>query len=212
MNSWYSWHNLLFLLPVVIGALMAVGAVLGGSDAADDADLEAELEADAEGQGAHVSVLELLGVGKVSLSMLVMLWLLLFGALGLSLQTALANFGRDLASLLAVLGALPGALLSAALLARLLGRYLPGTETYAEGKDALIGLSGTAELDVTREFGMVNVIDAGGALHKLRCRTWDGRLNKGSELLIVDYDPDSDFYIVEESPIVSSGGRQASWY
>lgn len=221
MDSWLAWHNLLFLLPIVVGALLAVGAVLGGTDGAGDADgdfdAEADTHADADSDhdhdvAGHPSLITLLGLGRVPLTILLMLWLLLFGALGVSLKAALGFSSPSVSTAIAAVVSVPVTLVVTGFVARGLSRLMPSTETYAATKAGLIGLSGTAELEVNGEWGMANVRDEGGALHKLRCRTYGGVVEKGTEVLITDYDPDADFFIVEESPLSRAEGKERVWF
>ena len=212
--EWFAWYNLVFLLPIVLGAMLALGAALGGVDAGHDIDVDVDAEAEADhGDGDSAeSPLQLLGLGRVPLTILMMLWLFTFGVAGVTLKTLLLWFGLSAAmgAAIAALLAIPVSLFSSAAIARVIARLLPTTETYAAVKGDLIGLSGTAELEVTTEFGVVNVRDEGGALHKLRVRTYGQRVGKGTEVLITDHDPTDDFFIVEESPLSNRG--EHTWY
>jgi membrane protein implicated in regulation of membrane protease activity len=195
------WHELLYLLPLAVGLLMSVGAALG-------------LHGEAGGHGAHASDVhadnqsllshgaDLVGIGRVPLT----LWLgtapLLFGATGFLVQRALA--GELPAPVPIVLISFPIAAFvgtwGTGRLARLLARFLPSTETYATSQQDLVGRSGVLVLPTDTTNGLAQIRDQRNGMHQVRCRTSDGAMSKGEEILVIDYDAGSRVYIVAAIP------------
>jgi hypothetical protein len=203
----------LFLSALVLGSVLGVGALLGGVDVdtdveadldADvDADIEGDMDADASAEGDGSGSAEAhgggfwaaLGVGRVPLGLLVALDLLLFGGLGVIGAESLTPWlARYAAATLWLPVALVGGVWLGARVARFVARRLPTEETYAVSRDALIGRIARAELDVDARFGRAKVIDDGGALHFVRCRSTGPRIAAGTELVLTDRDPETGVY------------------
>lgn len=218
-------HQLVFYLPIVFGAILAVGAALGLLDVGLDADVEmdfdvdvdldaeldAEVDADAEGDaegegegaGGQVTLLTFLGVGKAPLGVLVMSACFLFGLFGLAIDVTLEHLLSDSAAWVALSAGVAGLVtfVSTGAVGRFFGRLVPSKETYASKKTDLLGLTGVAELATDDRFGLAQVRDAGGAQLKVRVRTLeDERIARGEPLVIADYDEDNDTFLVTRLP------------
>lgn len=125
-------ENALFVaaiaLMVLIGLLQVVG--LGG-------DIDTDADFDAHG------ALDWLGIGRLPLLMLLVVFLALFGMLGLIAQQASLDWtGALLSPWLAVPGAAVAALPLTGACARMLARVMPGDHTTAIALDALVGRIG----------------------------------------------------------------------
>jgi membrane protein implicated in regulation of membrane protease activity len=216
-----SWHNLVFLIPIALAVVLMFGSALGladfGSDvdvdadadldadadvnADADADADADTDGDHDADGGH-SVLALLGVGRVPLSLLLMTALSLFGGIGLCTSTILTPVvGGSVAGGIALATAATGALVLTGIVARVVARVLPSTETYAGDEIDLVGCTGIALLDIHESFGVAHVADDGGALMKIRCRTYEGCIEKGEPVLVTELDPVTHVFTVEKSPV-----------
>lgn len=218
-------HQLVFYLPIVFGAILAIGAAVGLLDVAPDldldmdvdldaevdvevdADVDADAEADAEGDGSdggsHVTLLSFLGVGKAPLGVLVMCACFLFGLAGLAMDAVLEQVLGGSAAWVAASAAGGGlvALLGTGLAGGLFGRLVPSKESYASKKTDLLGRSGVAELPTDARFGVAHVTDAGGTRMQIRCRTLGEELiARGEPLVVADYDEDDDTYLVTRLP------------
>jgi len=167
--------TLLFALPIVLAILLGAGALSGLGDVGDGPDLEV----DHDGDVAH-PVLELLGIGKAPLMVLLSAGLLGFGAIGLGVSALTSSW-------IALAVALVAAPVSMGLLGRLLGRTLPTSESYAVDHDALIGRIGVARLRVETDFGVAQVRDQHGSLHEIRCRA-EEPVAAGETLVVVGFD------------------------
>ena len=120
------------LLMLMIGAVEAVGL---GSGA-----VHLDAHADADSGGA----LGWLGVGEVPLLMLLVVFLALFGILGLILQQLVqAVAGAPLSPWLASAGAFAATLPLLGMCARGLARIIPGDETTAVALESLVGKRAT---------------------------------------------------------------------
>jgi hypothetical protein len=207
---------LIFTIPILVGVLLVIGSALGLSDFGTDLDLDADADADVEldadvdadveaDHGPHLGhgALELLGFGKVPLSVLITVATFLFGGLGICTTIAFASVlpHATVRALVALVVATSGTFILTGAAARLLARLIPSTETYAPTHWELLGASGTAELDIDPQFGLANIRDNTGSLIKIRCRSYDKKIPKGSEVLVTDYDPERDVYTVDLSPV-----------
>jgi len=143
------------LVMVLIGVVEAIG--LGASAA------HLDIHADADG-----NLLAWLGLGRVPLLVLLVVFLALFGLIGLTIQQVYAALaGVPMApwnaSALAALGSLPLLGISA----RGLARILPQDETTAVGLDSLLGKRGTVAVGTARRGSpaRVQVRDIHGQVH-----------------------------------------------
>jgi len=118
------------VLMLMIGVVEAIG--LGGSAIGLDADADIQ---------SHGALLDWLGFGRLPLLMLIVVFLCLFGVIGLAGQQLLKAFtGHFLSPWLAAPAAALAALPPTGLLARALARILPRDETTAIDVDELVGL------------------------------------------------------------------------
>jgi hypothetical protein len=190
-------------------------------DADVEADAEAEVEADSSyapdtiavsprlrrralarlNQAAPLgALLRFFGVGRVPLSVLLMVLFFAWGFLGVSANALLRDSPIGGAEPWQV--SLPVALVGSALVGRgasgILARWLPTTETYAREKAALVGRPGEAVLRVDERFGLAAIRDARGNGHQVACRVYHGAppIEKGRPLLVAGYDAAAKLYYV----------------
>lgn len=203
------WHNLLFVIPLAAGALLALVSVAGvgdgggdghdaGGDAGDAGDADA---ADHDHHGVGDDLLSLLGVGKVPLSVLLSSAAILFGASGLIANLWLVRSLPDpwVFAWISLAIAAVTATTGTALVARVVARLLRGNEGYQVTKSDLLGRIGTLVLAADASSGFLQVRDDEGNLHQVRCRVESGSLPKGTEVLLVDVE--SDLFLVEKNPL-----------
>ena len=88
-----AWYNLIFLLPLAVGLLLIFGNMAGiGADADADVDHDADADHDHDaGSKLFLHVLTALGVGKVPLSIVMMLMCMIFGGIGMMLNFILMD-------------------------------------------------------------------------------------------------------------------------
>lgn len=135
-DPFFAPENVIFsaalLLMLLIGAVQAVG--LAG-------DMDADLHADADGDvGVADALLSWAGIGRVPFLMWLVIFLALFGALGIGLQQLItALTGAPGTKLLMVPLTAIATVPIAGAAARVVARVLPGLETTAIERDELVG-------------------------------------------------------------------------
>ncbi|HEX8061881.1 MAG TPA: YqiJ family protein [Allosphingosinicella sp.] len=148
------------LLMLMIGAVEAFG--LGASA------VHLDVHADIDGGG---DLLGWLGIGRVPLLMLIVVFLALFGLSGLAIQ----QFAGPLPSWIAVPAAAAAALPLTGFGARGLARIMPGDETTAVSLDSLVGRRGTITIGTARRGSpaQARVADIHGQPHYVMVEPYD---------------------------------------
>ena len=220
MSAFFEWQNLIFGIALLLGGVLVVGSALGLVDSDPFASSEADVDAehgeaapeasldspDATHDTAHdgaTSLLAALGIGRAPLSVFVTTYLFAFGAIGLCSNMLLAAWLHSplLFGLASLVIATAGGLFVARAVSKTIARFVPSIESYATDKADVIGSTGVAETSIGRDFGMARVTDATGSLFQLKCRACGAPIDKGAEVLVVEYDPLTDFYLVDNNPI-----------
>jgi membrane protein implicated in regulation of membrane protease activity len=217
MNELFAWYNLVFYVPVLFGVILVLGSAFGladhDADAGHDADGGHDAEHDADGKptgavDAHASpdhepnvftkALSVLGVGRVPITIVLMTASLIFGGLGIVANTLLASLiGVSGAfALISVAVAFVGMVFLTGWTARGVARIMPSTETYRVSKTDLVGKTGQLVLPADTSYGLAQVRDHEGNVHNLTCRTAEGTIPKGSDVLVYDYDEEKKVYVV----------------
>jgi membrane protein implicated in regulation of membrane protease activity len=170
------WQNLIFILPMAFALLLLGVSMLGGDGHDGDHDSPGhEHEVDGYGTGGHEGgdasifsrMLDMLGVGRVPVSILVFTWCMLFGFAGLVLQNYLlagllpALYVHVLVSVL-IAFFVSGILTS--LLARVIGALMPRLESYGERKQDFINREAEVRYTITSRSGTVTLTDKYGNL------------------------------------------------
>jgi len=223
------WQSLIFLLPIVAGALylilMALGLSWGehgaggdlghdvgldhGADVDHGADLDHGTDVD-HGVDAHPGALagiaSFLGVGKVPLAILGMSYCFVWGAAGLASLTWLG----PQAVWTAVALALAAAVFVTRHLAAGIARLVPSVETYSTPARALVGLRGEVLYEVTDRSGVVRVCDPENTLHDVAGRISAGGapLGAGTTVVLKRYDAAAGFFYVDVEESALARGSQ----
>src|SRR4051812_45155957 len=188
-----------------------------GADA--DADVDADVDADAhvEGHGADevapgsvlASALSLLGVGRVPLSIVLMVLMLIWGTIGFFANMLAWEKYQNESIVLAI--SIPLAFIASVLGTRLItaamARWLPTHETYIQRRHELLGAIGEAILPIDSTFGMVAVRDVYGDLFHVGCRLHPNQpsLEKGSKVKLIAYNGKQKiYYVTQHDPAVAS--------
>lgn len=179
------------LLMVVMLAIQLLGVL----------DIDFDLDADGDGAigaGPVDGLLTLLGLGRVPLTVWLVVFQFLFAALGLSIQElALSLTGGALDAWLA--GILAGAVAVpvTAVVARPLGRILPQDETSAVGVDTLVGRRATITDGIARQGfpARARVRDMHGQTHYVMVEPHEtaSEIHAGDEVLLVRRDNNTFF-------------------
>lgn len=146
------------MVMVLIALVEAVG--LGAS--------VAHLDMDADVHAGDLDLLAWLGIGRIPLLMVIVVFLALFGLLGLAVQQAAAALaGAPLSGWVAGPAAAVAALPLTGLCARGLARIVPQDETTAVSLDTLVGKRGTITIGTARRGSpaQARVRDAFGQVH-----------------------------------------------
>jgi membrane protein implicated in regulation of membrane protease activity len=194
-------------------------------DADADADIHADVDADTDAgsdfehpsidhdagegpsQGGHspaMAALGWMGVGRVPVSIVMMVLFLCWGFIGFSSNYLL--WPKLQVPTRLVLMSLPIALVGSVIVTRLVvqltARFLPTNETYVGRRHELLGMKGEAIYNIDGESGVVCVRDERGDLFQIPCRVYrDQRtIAKGSTVKLVAYNgKEGMFYAVAAS-------------
>ena len=147
-----------------------------------------------------------LGVGRVPLSVLLMVLLLVWGTGGfLTNQLAGPAFAIDWqVVLLSIPVALIVSVCVTGLVVRAIERWLPLDETSARRRHDLLGLTGTAMLPISAKFGMISVRDDRGELHQVPCRVTGEHANipkAGQAVLVAFNAKERLFHVIPPSAV-----------
>ena len=156
------------LVMLLIGAVEAIG--LGASAA------HVDLHLDSDGHFGGDDLLAWLGVGRVPVLMLLVVFLALFGMAGITIQQVADAFtGSPLSPWLASAAALAAALPLTSLGARGLARIMPQDETTAVSLDSLVGKRGKVTIGTARRGSpaQVQVRDDFGQPHYVMVEPFD---------------------------------------
>jgi hypothetical protein len=191
----------------------------GDVDADADAELDADADVDAEGDADHdhdaehvggsyfSAALSWLGVGRVPVSLLMIVMLLTWGCAGFVTNAILHQRAADGWPM--ARWSIPIALLCAVMVTRgvsaMIIRYLPLNETYVRRRSELVGRTGEAILPIDHTFGLVAVRDDSGDLYQLACRVGENvsPIEKGARVRLVAYDAKAQSYFVAQIEPVS---------
>lgn len=181
------------LVMLMIGAVEAFG--LGASA------VQLDVHADVDGGG---DLLGWLGVGRVPLLMLLVVFLALFGLAGLAIQ----QLAGPLSLWIAVPAATAVALPLTGLGARGLARIMPGDETTAIGLDELVGRRGTITIGTARRGSpaQARVSDVHGQVHYVMVEPYDDDHSIGQgETVRLDRRDGNIFIAVGRTDRIESG-------
>lgn len=208
LGNLLAWQNVVFYLPLAVGLLLIFGSVLGLHDhhAGHDAGAGGHDGAGHESHDGHDSLFArafaLLGVGRVPLTVVLMISSLYFGGLGIICNTFLSSAGLapSFYGPISVAVAFVGMVALSGATTRLIQRHFPTSESYPISRQDFAGCSGTLLLPADRSSGYAQVKDREGNVHNIRCRTMQGALPKGAAILVIEYDEDSKTFTIDANP------------
>lgn len=229
MDYIFAWQNIVFFIPIAVGIILVFGSAFGGHDADGDHDVDGDADDGGDLRGAgHIDdpshqhadgvekgllgkALSVLGIGRVPLTMVMMMSSLLFGGIGIVSNTILsALIGVPwIYGPISIVVAFLGMVTLTGKAAQLLNRYMPTTETYRVSKSDLAGQTGVLLLPSDTSEGMAQVKDHEGNIHNVRCRTLKGPMPKGGEILVIEYDEETKTYVVDANPVSSNSANNA---
>jgi hypothetical protein len=176
-------------------------------DVAVDADADADHDlsaphAHAPEPGSIRAALMWLGVGRVPLSILLMVLLLAWGAAGFIANQLAADWFNGLGDWRLIMVSLPAAMAMSLLVTRVvvrsIDRWVPLDETTARRRHDLLGFTGEAMYDITSRFGMLSVHDDRGELYQVPCRLEPGHptIAKHDKAVLVSFNARERLYHV----------------
>jgi Protein of unknown function (DUF1449) len=178
-------HNLPFAVAFAAMLVLALVQVIGLGG--HHADIDVDLDADA---GLGDALTTLLGIGRVPFMIWLVLFLFLFAALGVSIQSLAEGLaGAPLSPLLAAAITLVAALPVTGALVRPLARIMPKDETTAVPLDALVGCRATITTGRASAGNpaRARVLDGHGQMHHVMVEPHEpgSEMREGDELLLV---------------------------
>jgi membrane protein implicated in regulation of membrane protease activity len=225
------WWNLIFVVPfglalLYLGVYATSGFTFGDADAdagvnGPDMDADAEFAVDADADGAdidahdchvplHIAAMSWIGIGRVPLSLVLMVLLLTWGFFGFATSYYLERNrpGFTMTPAVSIAAAAVGSLLATALASRAVARWLPTSETYAARRHDLLGRSGEAIYQIDQQSGVVSLRDENNDLFQVPCRVHGDRapIAKGSHVRLIAYNGrEKAFYVTEHDPAKVTG-------
>jgi hypothetical protein len=218
----FGWWNLVYLAPfllagIYLGVYAFSGATFGdfdldadaGGDVDADVDVDADAggdaDADADGDGGHdhpvLAALSWLGVGRVPLSIVLMVLMLTWGCIGLAVNLLMRDVVVEppFAVIFSLPMAMGGSLMLTGAIAHLVLHFIPPPEKLGRRRHALLGCSGEAIFPVDASGGSVSVRDEDGNLFHVACRVAEGTkaIDKGSRVRLVAYRAADNVFVVE---------------
>jgi membrane protein implicated in regulation of membrane protease activity len=154
-----------------------------------------------ESDNGFMKALSLLGIGRVPLFILFSIMMISFGVIGLgsNLLWKEAHFPPNFFFWISFGIAVVGCLLVTNRLASFIGKHMPTMETVSIRNEDLVGRTGESIYGVYEDRGFVQVRDTHGNVHRVAARTAQGSIASGKEVILEEYRPDGDYFIVSES-------------
>lgn len=200
MTDLLQWWNLLFILPFILALLYILLLGVFTIDFGVDQDLGADPDYEIN-LIFFSSILNLLGVGKVPLSIILVSFLSTWGFTGFAANTLLIVFLPPARFIwISLFLAFLAALLITRILVGLLSKIMPQmvVETYTVSSELLVGQWAEAITRIDETFGQAVVHDDSGVLHTVQCLVKKGEppIVKGSRVLLMIFDKESSTFWV----------------
>src|SRR5207248_3935521 len=130
-------------------------------------------------------------LGRVPLSIILMVLLISWGAIGLLINIALwprTGTGPTVAAY-SLPAAIIGSLLFTRIISTLVTRLLPTNQTFVHRRHDLLGCTGEALFPIDNQFGLVTVRDESGDLFQVPCRVQqdEAPIPKGHRVRLIAY-------------------------
>ncbi|WP_298471016.1 OB-fold-containig protein [uncultured Erythrobacter sp.] len=202
-------HNLPFAVAIGFMLFLVIAQVIGlGELFEGDADVDLDFDADGAVSGGLLEGgLSLLGIGRVPLMIWLMMFLVVFAAIGVSgQQLAISLLGTPFYAPLAALLAGGAALPVNGVLSRPLERMLPKDETSAVGLESLVRRDAEIQIGTARTGSPARskVIDMHGHPHFVMVEPHDpaAELHEGETVLLVRREGETFYGVQYENPLL----------
>jgi hypothetical protein len=174
-----------------------------------DADLSGDANTDADSHSVEsdnqatqpsslIASLGWIGVGRMPLSLVILILMLSWGTLGLATLQITQGRRFETAVVIAIGVAAVGSLLVTHLISSVLGRTVFATLNVSRRRHELLGSLGEALYPIDEKFGMVCGRDDRGELFQVACRVEPGQLPlaKGSAVQLIAYTAEDQMFCV----------------
>jgi hypothetical protein len=146
------------------------------------------------------SFLSFLGLGKIPLSLALMIFMLIWGVAGFAFNALLRQWlgVTDFIGVISVPITLLATLAFTGAAAALFAKAVPVDDGPSHRRSDLVGRPGEAIYDIDADFGMADVRGDAGDLFQIPCRTASGsaRIPKGARIVVFDYDREKGVFHV----------------
>jgi membrane protein implicated in regulation of membrane protease activity len=225
--KWYlEWYNLIFILPFVAGIIYLLFSIVGGSsdhDVGHDHDISSDHDVSHDhGTNSHVhmdaypdthihsdhdndfkflsKVLDLLGIGKTPLSIIILSLFTLWAFFGFCANmVSMEKFGM-VYPLISVAIAFFGMIIFNYLLVRFLAKFVPTSESHGSSYQDLIGNEAQALYTITKDSGMITLYDKHKNYQQMPCvlspDSSDTKVEPNENVKILSYDAEKKAFIV----------------
>jgi Protein of unknown function (DUF1449) len=170
------------------------------ADADTDTDTDAsETDAHSSPGAAFLSALNWIGVGRMPLSLVLMILMLCWGTLGFGAMQLQHEKPLQSSTAFAIAVAGVGSLIITHFISAILGKALFSTGNISRRRHELLGSLGEALYPIDEKFGMVTGRDDRGELFQVACRIEEGKppVAKGAPVQLVAYTAKEQmFYVV----------------
>lgn len=229
-----AWENVGYLGTFILGLMFLFMSLMGMGEHEIGHDIDHDVDHDVDhntehdsttkidyisehGAGAHHGaaaeggnmsamhfMLNLLGVGRCPLSIIMMCWLFIFSVTGVISNIILKNilFTPYIYGPISYVGAFFISFSLTGFLARLVGKIMPTNETSVLASEDFVGSVGKVlyEFD-SEQKSFAQFFDANKTLNEVRIINVTGKkINKGESVLLTEYDKKNDIYQVEPTP------------
>jgi membrane protein implicated in regulation of membrane protease activity len=147
-----------------------------------------------------LAFLTLLGVGKVPVSLALMILLMSWGLVGFALNALFVQWigATGFVTVISLPLTLVISLTLTGLCAAAIAKIIPSDEGTRERRQDLVGKPGEAMFEITASFGMAKVRGNAGDFYQVPCRTVAGKppIAKGTRIVLFDYDRQDNVFTV----------------
>lgn len=223
MEKLLLWHHLVFYISVIVGILLAIGSAFGlhlgdfDHDLGGDQDVDADSDHDYnEHQNSTVldssprmakekssvwkRFLAAFGFGRAPIIIVLMLFSLCFGGIGMISNQVMENFYPEFFyAPISFIVAFIGTMFMVGVLTRLVAKYVPSVETYAIQQGDMLGKTGVLIVSTSSKFGMVQ-IDMGKDLLQMQCRSEGETLPEGEKVIVTKLHKENNVLVVAKRP------------
>jgi hypothetical protein len=164
-----------------------------------DADTDTDTDAHASPSAAFLSALNWIGVGRMPLSLVLMILMLCWGTIGFCAMQLQKDKSIEIATVIAAGVAGAGSLIITHFISAILGKALFSGGNISRRRHELLGSLAEALYPIDEKFGMACGRDDRGELFQVACRIEEGKppVAKGSPVQLVAYTAKEQmFYVV----------------